>query len=171
MGSAAVKTHNLFQARLVDLHCNFQRWEWEMAQQLQSPENCLHLLNYLILKLQNSQESFQEELTRSPCIGQVAVDMIERNCQLLNQWIEEWSGQEGEIAGEKQQQKRTVITFYELLVVCEIYVDSFPEITQKLKELDLLFLPKCSLIDPSESRPNTSRSQESNKLTGRKARK
>jgi hypothetical protein len=146
---------------------------WEMTQTVQSSENCLHLLNHLILKLQNYQETLQEELSRAPCIGQVAVDLVERNCRLLNRWIEEWSGQEGETTGEKEKQQNNVavITFYELLVVCEIYIDSFPEITQKLKELDQLFLPKCSLIDPSESGPNTSRSQESNKLTGRRGKK
>ena len=150
----------------------------QQVKELQGPGDYLNLLNYLLLKLQSSQESFQEDLQRhqqlqQSCLGQVAVDLIPKYCQLLNQWIHEWLHQEEDhlIQPPETKQEIQVLTFYELLVVCEIYVDSYPEIAQKLNELNLLFLPKCSLIDPSESRPNTSRSQESNKLTGRKTRK
>jgi hypothetical protein len=125
--------------------------------------DCLLLLNFLITKFENLQETLQIELSSANSIGQVAVDLVEKHVMLADRWIEEWSQD-----GEESKKKEINITFYEFLVVCELYIDLYPEIAHSLRTIERLFLPSCPIINPIESAQNTSRSQESGKLTGRR---
>jgi hypothetical protein len=135
---------------------------------MESPHDCLLLLNFLISRFQSLQESLEIELRSAHSIGQIAVDFVEKHSVLADQWIQEWSQDDEEEESKKKEMK---LTFYEFLVLCELHIDSYPDIADGLRTIEKLFLPSCSMINPLESSQNTSRSQESGKLTGRRSKK
>jgi hypothetical protein len=177
-----------------------------MSDAISSPQDCVILLNYLKTKFLLIQSDLEISLSSLTCYGQVAIDLIDKNVYLADQWIKEWSeddryendslskqegyqiGQDNEINSTNDQKQslksaitrknsqekkddyyysKKVLSFYDFLVLCEIFVDSNPDIAEGVKEIERLFLPICPLVnDSKESRPNTS--NQSNKPMSRR---
>lgn len=135
---------------------------------IETAHDCLVLLKYLKSKFLENQERFESELYTINCIGQVAVDLVDRNCSLADNWIKDWMSSDSndeESKGHKKEPEKE-LTFYDFIVICEIHTDSNPDVSNTLRELEALFLPQCSLL--SDSRPSTSQGQDSARNSARK---